>query len=84
MKSKLHSKKTLMISRHRFVTDVLPTIPVIPVQIHQLFLNLIGNAIKYNKPGVPPIVKISVDVVKTALDNGAELDPAFFLLENKL
>ncbi len=60
-----------------FVSDVLPTIPVIPVQIHQLFLNLIGNAIKYNKPGVPPIVKITVDVVKTAMDNGAELDPTF-------
>ena len=60
-----------------FTADVLPTIPVIPVQIHQLFLNLIGNAIKYNKQGIPPVVKISVDVVKTALDNGAELDPAF-------
>jgi signal transduction histidine kinase/CHASE3 domain sensor protein len=74
---KIALKENIDDKQASFVTDVLPTIPVIPVQIHQLFLNLIGNAIKYNKPGVPPIVKISVDVVKTALDNGAELDPAF-------
>lgn len=27
-------------------------------QMHQLFLNLIGNALKFFRPGVPPIVKI--------------------------
>ena len=59
-----------------FQSDVLPTIAVIPVQIHQLFLNIIGNAIKYNKVGISPMVKIKVNVVKSDFDDGAELDPA--------
>ena len=34
----------------------------IPLQIHQLFINLIGNAIKYTRPGVSP--KIEIDTEK--------------------
>ncbi len=39
----------------------LPTLPVNPVLIKSLFLNLIGNAIKYSKPDVPPIIKVYCD-----------------------
>ena len=39
-------------------SDPLPVINVIPFQIQQLFVNLIGNAIKYCKPGIPPEIKI--------------------------
>jgi PAS domain S-box-containing protein len=38
----------------------LPTIDGDAVQIRGLLQNLIGNAVKYHKPGVPPIVKVSV------------------------
>lgn len=38
--------------------DDLPVIDGDPVHIHQLFLNLIGNALKYHRDGVPPVVKI--------------------------
>jgi len=42
-----------------FEIDHLPTIDGDPVQMIQLFQNLIGNAIKYARREQPPIVKIS-------------------------
>ena len=43
--------------------DDLPTLNLIPLQFYQLFSNLISNAVKYNKPGIPPYIKISTTVV---------------------
>lgn len=40
------------------LTD-LPTIDADALQMRQLFQNLIGNALKFNKKGSPPVVKIS-------------------------
>jgi len=37
----------------------LATIDADPMQMRQLLQNLIGNALKFNRPGTPPIVKIS-------------------------
>jgi signal transduction histidine kinase len=39
----------------------LPTIPVVPVQFRQLFINLLGNAIKYSREGVAPVIKVSAN-----------------------
>lgn len=36
----------------------LPIIDADPVQMHQLFLNLIGNALKFNRPGIPPVINL--------------------------
>ncbi len=44
-------------------TAILPTLSAIPFQIQQLFSNLILNAIKYSKEGIPPIIEIRHDVV---------------------
>jgi PAS domain S-box-containing protein len=41
----------------------LPTISVIPFQFRQLLVNLIGNAIKYAKNGVPPVVEVSAQKI---------------------
>lgn len=38
--------------------DTLPVVPGIPHQLHQLFLNLISNSLKFAKPGVPPVITI--------------------------
>ncbi len=37
----------------------LPAIEAEPVMIYQLFQNLVSNAIKYRRQGVPPIIKIN-------------------------
>lgn len=42
-------------------TCLLPTMNVIPFQIQQLFTNLIGNSIKYRKPGMPPVICITCE-----------------------
>jgi signal transduction histidine kinase len=36
----------------------LPTLEADPIQINQLMQNLIGNAIKFHKPGQPPTIRI--------------------------
>ncbi len=44
-------------------SDHLPTINAVRVQIHQLFLNLIGNSLKYSKADVAPHIKITAEKV---------------------
>lgn len=48
----------------------LPTIKGDPVQMRQLFQNLIGNALKFHKEGVPPVVTVSSLAGK---DNGGKI-----------
>ncbi len=37
----------------------LPTVDADPLQMRQLMQNLIGNALKYHRPEVPPVVQVS-------------------------
>lgn len=37
----------------------LPTLAADPVQMRQLFQNLIGNALKFHEPGTAPLIKIT-------------------------
>jgi two-component system CheB/CheR fusion protein len=39
--------------------DELPVIKAVPLQINQLFYNLLGNAIKFSRPDVAPLIHIS-------------------------
>jgi len=41
-------------------SEPLPSLRVHPTQLQQLFQNLVGNAIKYCRPGTPPIVNVRV------------------------
>ncbi len=60
----------------------LPTIQAIPVQISQLFQNLITNALKYSKPTQPPVVEIDSQCDEgsctiTVKDNGIGFDAKY-------
>ncbi len=48
----------------KVVLDDLPELEADPVQMRQLFQNLIGNAIKYHREGVQPVVKVHGQVVQ--------------------
>ena len=45
-------------------TDKLPTLSVIPFQIQQLFINLISNALKFSKAGIPTTLSIETEVIR--------------------
>ena len=44
----------------------LPKLSVIPYQIEQLFINLIGNSLKYSKPDADPEISISSEKVSSS------------------
>ncbi len=61
------------------IKNKLPSLEADTVQIRQLFQNLIGNALKFHKPEVPPVVQISAKSISedgisyyqiTVADNG--------------
>ncbi|MCH9010158.1 MAG: hypothetical protein IIC21_06010 [Chloroflexi bacterium] len=48
----------------------LPTIDADAMQMRQLFQNVLGNALKYHKPGEAPIVKVRATVLNGPARNG--------------
>jgi light-regulated signal transduction histidine kinase (bacteriophytochrome) len=66
----------------------LPTIEADPLQMRQLLQNLLGNALKFHKPDVPPLVRVSAEVcvdphtneeqcLLTVEDNGIGFDEKY-------
>lgn len=41
----------------------LPKLEVIPYQIEQLFINLIGNSLKYNRPNIVPEISVGCEKI---------------------
>jgi chemotaxis family two-component system sensor kinase Cph1 len=63
--------------------DPLPVVPADDVQLGQLFLNLLGNALKFRRPEVPPRIHIGATQVGndwelSVRDNGIGIDPQYF------
>jgi signal transduction histidine kinase len=60
--------------------DRLPVIQAIPSQLRQLFQNLIGNALKFAKDGVSPLIKVhseTVENMKATDNNGLSSSKTF-------
>lgn len=65
--------ETLVQATHGKVTiEPLPTIEADPLQMRQMLQNLLSNALKFHKPGVPPVVNISAQAQVDA-QTGEEL-----------
>ena len=41
----------------------MPVLKIEPLQFHQLFFNLIENAIKYRQEGIPPVINITSELL---------------------
>jgi two-component system CheB/CheR fusion protein len=65
--------------------DPLPVIEAIPLQMQQLFHNLISNAIKFSKKDTTPLIRISCTVLKKEEKIHHNLDEnlQYFLIEVK-
>ena len=62
--------------------DTFPIIEGSPILMHQLFYNLINNALKFSKDGVSPIVTIKAQAISgqlkiTVKDNGIGIEEQF-------
>jgi two-component system, LuxR family, sensor kinase FixL len=55
--------------------DTLPIIMAVPLQMNQLFYNLIGNALKFTKRNIKPIITITTTDVSTDEKNDWQLEP---------
>ncbi|MDD5300963.1 MAG: ATP-binding protein [Gallionella sp.] len=53
--------------------DPLPAIEADKIQMVQLFQNLIGNALKYRREGVPPVITITLDEMSKSNPEGGML-----------
>jgi len=63
--------------------DPLPMVMTDGAQLEQVFVNLVGNAVKYRREGVPPVVRISARrtgrLVEFAVqDNGIGIEAEYF------
>lgn len=61
-------------------SDPLPSVVAVPLMVGQLFQNLVGNALKFRKPGVSPVIHISAarkagDWLFSVKDNGIGIAP---------
>ena len=51
----------------------LPALEADPMQMQQLFQNLIANGLKFNRPGVPPVVRVQGRISTESVNMGGEV-----------
>lgn len=62
--------------------DPLPVILAYPIQMYQLFQNLLSNALKYHHPDIPPIIKLTCKRLSTKIYISVEDNGIGFRTEN--
>ncbi|HEY2347629.1 MAG TPA: PAS domain-containing protein, partial [Puia sp.] len=60
-----------LIDEKHAVFDISPlcTIDVVPFQIRQLLYNLIGNALKFSRKNIPPVIRISAEQIPASIES---------------
>ena len=61
----------------------LPDVEADPGQLRQVFQNLVGNAVKFRRDGVPPVVELGAErsggaVTFSVRDNGVGIEAEYF------
>jgi PAS domain S-box-containing protein len=80
----IHAMETPICEAGATVTvEALPTVKADAAQLAQVFTNLIGNALKYRRPDVPPEVRISAERTGrvwrfSVADNGIGIEAEYF------
>ncbi|HEX3978646.1 MAG TPA: ATP-binding protein [Solirubrobacteraceae bacterium] len=69
-------------SRALMTVGLMPTIEADPLQMRQLFQNLLGNALKFRRPEVTPELRVEAQVIDhiaqvTVRDNGIGFDEQY-------
>ncbi len=69
-------------TKGRVEVGALPSLTADPLQMRELFQNLIGNALKYHRDGVPPVVAVDSErngefVEISVSDNGIGFEPDY-------
>jgi signal transduction histidine kinase len=64
------------------IPEGLPTVPGDPTLLQQLLMNLFGNALKFHRPDMPPVVRLGADLRDdeweiSVSDNGIGIEPEF-------
>jgi signal transduction histidine kinase/FixJ family two-component response regulator len=62
----------------RVDVDDLPVIQAIPGQIRQLFQNIISNALKFSRPGVPAVIEIRCSIINEKRIDAPEAENGAF------
>ncbi|MHB1261432.1 MAG: CHASE4 domain-containing protein [Thermoplasmatota archaeon] len=79
-----HLEERLRATQGRIESTALPTVQADPTQMVQLVQNLVANGLKFHRPGVPPVIRVTAAPIKggrvrlTVEDNGEGFDPTDF------
>ena len=69
----LIAEKKVLINR-----EPLPVIDAVPIQMNQLFYNLISNAIKFSKIGIAPVITITSKILRIEeMANLTDINPKY-------
>jgi PAS domain S-box-containing protein len=58
--------------------DDLPSLEAIPLQMNQLFYNIINNALKFSKENIRPVININCKKIAIERNNSEETVPTYF------
>lgn len=64
----------------RIAVNELPTVVADAMQMRQLFQNLIGNALKFRELNIPPLIKVSAEIIQPPIDHDGMQGPVCRIL----